>query len=238
MTGAADRLVVLGLILAVITLPACNISSSPSISREKLTREELLASESADAGPVLNEYFLPTTDVSDALHVFSGRLEIPETSMHTRPAAIQPSAIGGKATQLFPAVSVRFVSHDGHLIPVERGIIYSPDNDSFWQIQISPGRVWSEAGDVGMSRASFPFLLTSNIENESYNGVATFLYDDEQVSYLRYQVVQQLTPYLVETRFVASGHVAAAYSPADIASRGSIIENFAASLDPRVPSNQ
>ena len=38
------------------------------------------------------------------------------------------------------------------------------------------GRVWREEGDGGASRAAFPFILTSRVENESYYGLATFVY--------------------------------------------------------------
>jgi CubicO group peptidase (beta-lactamase class C family) len=226
---------VLTIVLLGTTLSAC-IDAAPSTeARAKLTHVEMLAAESADPGPVQNAFFLQADGAADALHVFSGRLDIPETAMRTVPAVIEPAMIAGKKTQLFPGVSTRFLSHDGHLIPVERGIISSPDNDSFWQMQISPGRVWSEASDHGMSRASFPFMLTSNIENESYNGVATFLYDDHGVSKLRYQVTQQLTPYFVQTWFVASGHVSANYSPAGIAAKDAIVNEFVDEQEARAP---
>ncbi len=225
---------ILVLVLA-IALSACEDSSLPAEAREKLTRDEMVAPSSADPGPILNEFFLPSTGATDARHEFAGQLRLRSSVMRTEPAVIEPITIAGKLTQLFPALSVRLLSYDGHLIPVERGILFSPDDASFWQIQISPGRVWSEPSDGDMSRASFPFILTSNIENETYNGVATFLYDDTQISHLRYQVVQQLTPYFVQTWFVASGHVAATYSPTEIVNSDAIIEDFRQELAARIP---
>ncbi|MCH8059387.1 MAG: hypothetical protein IIA11_02905 [Proteobacteria bacterium] len=185
MTVKALMIRILVLVLAV-ALSACEKSSLPAESREKLTRDEMLAAGSADAGPILNEFFLPSKGATDARHELAGQLRLRSSVMRTEPAVIEPATIAGKRTQLFPALAVLFLSHDGYLIPVERDISFSPDDASFWQIQVSPGRVWSEAGDGDMSRASFPFILTSNIENETYNGVATFLYDGTQVSYLRY----------------------------------------------------
>ena len=56
---------------------------------------------------------------------------------------------------------------------------------------LSPGKVWSEPGDRGMSRASFPFVLVDQSNNDVRNGLASFLYDDTHVSALRLQVVQE-----------------------------------------------
>ena len=75
-----------------------------------------------------------------------------------------------------------------------------------WDVIVQPGRVWSEPGDGGWSRASFPFALVHSIEEpETHNGVATFLYKDGQVSDLTFQVVQQTSPYYVVDYFPAPG---------------------------------
>ena len=185
--------------------------SADAISREALSRDDLM-SRSVDAlRPVANRYFLPSDDAGDARHEFSGAIVIPDHPMVSEPPEILPRELVGKKTQLFPGLALGFISHDGHLIPANRDLMVAEGSDSYWQIQISPGRVWSEDGDDGMSRASFPFLLTSIIENESYNGVATFLYDDENVSSLRYQIVHHLSPFMIQTRFTAAGHAPIEY---------------------------
>ncbi len=181
-------------------------------TRSVLTLDQLTSAAPESLGPVDNRWFLPTSSAQAALHRFSGTIEIPDHPMVSDPAQILPADIHGKRPQLFPGVALEFVSHDGHLVPLERDIIIARDSDSYWQIQVSPGRAWSEPGDDGMSRASFPFLLTSIIENESYNGVATFLYDDDSVSSLRYQVVSHLSPFVIQTRFTAAGQSAMKYA--------------------------
>ena len=186
--------------------------------REQISAEQLMSSTAIVAAPVLNRYFMPEGRAHEAKQSFSGTIRIPEHLMRTMPETIQPAEIIGKKTQLFPGVGLRFVSHGEYLLPVERGILNSPDGQSYWQIQVSPGRVWSERGDNGMSRASFPFFLTNLFENETYNGVATFLYDDKKVSGLRYQIVQQLSPFLVQTHFVAWGQPKIEYQPTQIPS--------------------
>ena len=177
--------------------------------RVEISRTSLFSTPALQ-GPVNNRYFM-AIDSDSAKHQFNGAVRIPEHAMQTDPEALQPTEIVGKQTQLFPGVTVHFVSHGEFLLPVERDLLAPSGSDSFWQIQLSPGRVWSEEADDGLSRASFPFMLTSNIENETYNGIATFVFNDDGVSQLRYQVVQQLSPFLVETWFVAWGQVEVDY---------------------------
>ena len=55
-----------------------------------------------------------------------------------------------------PAFSAAFFTHGEHLVPVVRDILQPPGT-----IILSPGKVWSEPGDRGMSRASFPFVLVN-----------------------------------------------------------------------------
>jgi len=196
-------------------IAGCGFADQPG--REQLTREQLMSAALELQSPVANHYFMPN-DSAPARHQFSGAITIPEHAMQTEPAAIKPANIRGKRTQLFPGVALRFVSHGEYLIPLERNIIEPADSDSYWQIHVAPGRAWSEEGDGGMSRASFPFFLANLVENETYNGVATFLYDDDSVSQLRYQVVQQLSPFMVQTKFVAWHQQTIEYEAQKIAS--------------------
>ena len=204
-------------ILTLLALAQPSVILADQIERAQLGHDQLMSVNHAVDGPVANSFFMPQDGAAAAQHRFSAAITIPEHALHTAPEVILPTRVAGKKTQLFPGVTLHFVSHGEHLVPVERDIIAPPGSDSFWQIQVSPGRVWSEEGDAAMSRASFPFFLTSIIENESYNGIATFLYDDDSVSGLRYQIVQQLTPFLVETWFVASNQQAIEYRPTTIA---------------------
>ncbi len=193
----------------MVTFSAC----SPKDYREELTLQHLFNSTLSPRAPVLNNYFLPIGEFSDALHEFSGAIVIPEHIMISDPKEILPTDINGKKPQLFPGVKLEFISNDGYLIPFERDIIIPSDSNSYWQIQVSPGRVWSELDDGNLSRASFPFLLTSIIENESYNGVATFLYNENSVSSIRYQIVSHLSPFVIKRGFVATGQTEISYEP-------------------------
>ena len=79
---------------------------------------------------------------------------------------------------------------------------------------VQPGRVWSEAGDGGWSRASFPFALAHMIDGETHLGLATFLYNGMEVSNVRFQIVQQTAPGFVVDYFTAWGQVSARYERA------------------------
>jgi hypothetical protein len=140
--------------------------------RDRLTAAELLATD-AGTGPIHNAYFLPVGQAAPAIHGFKGILTVQAPTMF-----LGRYGCAGLA-EIVSGFSVAFFTQGEHLVPVVRDIVSPPG------IILSPGRVWSEPGDRGMSRAFFPFVPT----NLSRNGLATFLYDDTRVSALRIQVV-------------------------------------------------
>ena len=106
------------------------------------------------------------------------------------------------------------MQENGWLIPVQRGNLIT-DHPS-WNIILEPGRVWQEAGDGGYSRASLPFALTVKGGNAAFNGTLTFLFDDQRVSKVWYQVTQETTTY---TRANLWGLLEAAYHPEAVPGR-------------------
>lgn len=216
--------------LLVLAIFSCTAFAA---ERTELSHAMLMSNDYSLVNPIDNENFVAAGDGRDAMHDFSGTLGIPEHRMHTTPEKIEPTELLGKKTQIFPGVELPFISSDGVLLPVNRDMIILPDSNSFWQMQVSPGRVWSEPGDKGWSRASFPFFLTSIIENETYNGIATFLYNDDSVSQLRYQIVQQLTPFMVETWFVAAGQLEVGFAAASLDGEA-LIRNYEQELQDRL----
>ena len=124
------------------------------------------------------------------------------------------------------------------LVPVTQDLIRAgsqPGTRSYWDLIVQAGRVWSEPGDGGWSRASFPFSLVHTLEGETHNGLATFLYRDGQVSALRFQIVQQTTPAHVETYFTAVGTVPAQFAPAATRDWAAISSTYRASVTDAVP---
>ena len=155
---------------------------APAAPRDRLTAAELLAS-TAVAAPVHTDYFLPVGPAGPARHALRGRLTI-------GPGAVSVVRAGCLGLPI-PATgfSIEVVTHGDHLVPAVRGMIGTAP-----AIVLSPGRVWSEPGDQGMSRASLPFVVMNPLFNNAYNGVATFLFDDTRVSGLHVQQGQETSP--------------------------------------------
>jgi hypothetical protein len=148
----------------------------PGIERDRLTFAELLKDKTAIEGPVHNGYFMPVGPVAAAEHELSATLIIPETDSWSFGA--------------FPGVSVQMFTSGDRLIPVTRDIIRT-DNTYQWNIIFSPGRIWSEPGDNGLSRASFPFVLVKKWPETARHGIATFLFDNRVVSPLMVQLTSK-----------------------------------------------
>lgn len=192
---------VLGFIMMVVFvfLFGCrqnrHTDSLPSPSPTSSGRTQLTVEQLKDGGAwdiVDNRFFLPIGDnISDGL-VFSGTIDIPETPMKTSHSYTTFEASG---FTLFPSISFTFISHNGYLIPLERGrILHRQQGRSAWNIILGAGRTWTEPGDQGYSRASFPFTLTTNGIGQARNGVATFLYNESQISRVYFQVTQETAP--------------------------------------------
>lgn len=190
----------------------------PGDARDRLTVDEMTADEMNADGPIHNDYFMPVGETGPALHELAGVLDVP-----------RPNAFAGN--NRLPGFSLAFFTVDGYLVPVERNIIKA--DAGMWDIILSPGRVWSEPGDDGWSRASFPFTLTGDKWNESHSGLATFLYNDESVSDLTLQVVQEASSW---SRFDAWTRVAMTYAPGPFDDQASLAAAFRDELAGRVGS--
>jgi len=209
--------------LAMVAGVAGATPTPPGAVRDQPTAQALLDNSEAPSEPIHNDYFMPVGAAGLALHDFSGTLSIPMTMM---------AAPGGSAgsANFFPAVDLTFISHGYHLIPVEREIIRGRDSNSPWDIILSPGRLWSEAGDGGLSRASFPFVLAGQVWNESHNGLATFVYDNERVSHLQIQIVQEAASW---NRTPAWGRLPVSFAPHTI--DDAVVASFEAERAARLP---
>lgn len=199
---------------------------APGDVRDVLTADVLQHGRAAGDEAVHNGWFMPVGAAGAALHVFSGTLHLPETRM----AGFDG---GDGADGWFPAVALTFISHGEHLVPAEAGIVPGTGTESDWDIIVSPGRVWSEPGDGGHSRASFPFVLAGGAWwNEAHNGLATFVFDDGEVSDVRFQIVQETAPY---NTFDGYGRLEAVYEPHGVDGAAAVIEAFALDRAARLP---
>ena len=197
-----------------------------------------LTGQEAVLGLIDNAAFLPGDGAQSAHHDFTGSIAFGEAEMGTDPAVFAAAEVMGKNPQIFPAVTLAFFTRDGDLVPVARDVIRSgstPDGASYWDVIVQPGRVWSEPQDGEWSRASFPFALVHSIEGESHNGVATFLYSDDAVSDLRFQIVQQTAPFYIEDYFTAWGRAPARLIQGGIADLERLQADYAHEVNDRFP---
>ncbi|WP_444994053.1 serine hydrolase [Aliikangiella sp. IMCC44359] len=200
-------------------------SPPESSERDWLTRQELNLTIQSKASPYHNDYFMPIGEEKAALHHFNGSLSIKGGQLIGFP---------NNYTYLmrqFPEVEIAFVSHSGYLIPKERDIIITDPNQTYWRIILSPGKVWSEEADGNMSRASFPFILTETGWNSALNGLATFIYDDNQVSNIRVQIVQHTAPGI---RGEAAATLEQSFTPTPNFDPAKLINDFEQELNERL----
>ena len=138
--------------------------------RSQLRPEQLLVAGSLES-QVDNLWFLPIQPFHEARDVLTLSIDISETSMNCNLRGIE---VNGRAIDYFPAVEFNVASRDGALIPLDRDLLRNPVGCSYWDVTLSPGKVWSEVDDGGWSRAILPFQLTNVFENDTHHGIATF----------------------------------------------------------------
>lgn len=222
------RILNAALLATCLYLPAASYAAD----RADLTASELMGDQQP-SHVVRNSAFLPPADAQDAHAPFTGTITLSETVMTTQPAEFKSNDVLGKDPSIFPAAVLSFVTYEGDLVPTTQEILRygsTPDGKSFWDIIVQAGKVWSEPGDDGWSRASFPFSLMHSIEGETHNGVAMFLYKDGQISDLQFQVLTQTSPFYVEDYFTAVGKADASLTSDKVENEAEVKEIYARSV--------
>ncbi len=215
-------------LFSCLVVMAGSPQSQAGEDRAELTYSELMDSDVAEVSVVDYSWFMPVSDSGPSPHRLEGTLTVPRMEM-------QRSSYEFAAYRNFPGFSVDFVTSDGHLLPSDRSLIVNPGN---WSLILSPGRVWSEPGDNGLSRASFPFTLGSPPDRlfgggEAHNGVATFLFDETEVSSFRFQITQETAP--DGDIYDMWGQLPMEYEPGVVQDRAEIERSFAEELASQSP---
>lgn len=140
-----------------------------------------------------NLWFLPIEPFDEAHHVLGLSIGLSETLMNCN---LQGIEVNGRAIDYFPAVEFNVASRDGDLIPLDHDLLRNLQGHSYWDVALSPGKVWSEADDGGWSRAALPFQLTNNFESDTHHGIATFLYRDAEILPIVFQIVAETKAFL------------------------------------------
>ena len=229
----------IALLLAIVEFHA-SVWAGPAAA---LLPPELMHSGRVAESPVANSAFIPASGAASAAP-FAGVLNLAQTPMRTLPALDKP-LINGRDARLFPGVRLGFFSMGDVLVPVDRGeMVQEPLPSqkspgaarSYWRLIPQFGRIWREKGDGEWSRAAFPVMLVNDTENHAHQGLATFLYRRGEVTALRFQFVQQTTPYLIPQHFIAWGTAPASFEPAQGGDPAAQRAEAAAELADRMPS--
>lgn len=199
--------------------------------RAQLKVQQMQTGGSMDA-QVDNSAFLPAESSSPEKQRLGLSLEINETPMQCNHQGVK---INGRAIDLFPKVRLRLTSDNGDLIPLDRDLLRDPDGNGYWDVTLSPGRVWSELEDGDWSRAALPFQLSNIFENDTHHGIASFLYRDGEVSRVFYQVVAETKAFLCPDNLQAWGWLQARTAPLDAADAAAAIEQFRAEHNDQLP---
>ncbi|MDH6233178.1 CubicO group peptidase (beta-lactamase class C family) [Mesorhizobium soli] len=210
----------------------CLAGTACAHDRIDLTFSDLI-SDTQPSKLVGNLVFLPGDGARKAHEPFAGTITLSETTMATEPAKFKADKVLGKNPTIFPAAILSFVTHEGDLVPITQDIQRygsTTKGNSYWDILVQPGKVWSEPGDDGWSRASFPFALMHSIEGETHNGVATFLYKGDKISALQFQILTQTSPFYIEDYFTAVGKASATLTSRKVENEAEVKSTYAKSV--------
>ena len=162
-------------------------------------------------------------------YVFEGRLELKSEATQGDVQVLRGEIESEWAH--IPEFDFAFVQSGTYLIPEKRGSIIT--DHPYWNYILEPGRVWQEENDQGYSRASFPFALVVKGGNATFNGTMTFLFNENTISNVWYQITQETTSF---TRANFWGLLQAEYHPENILNSSKIIDNFEQELNDRFPT--
>ncbi len=169
----------------------------------------------------------PTQTFEGSLHV-TGK---PSTrTVYLESGYLSPKQIA--AARTFPSdFDYDFVQDGDVLLPVRRGYIVT--NHPHWDFVLEPGRVWSEPGDQGYTRAALPFELIQKNMNCTHYGVMMFLFRaDGSISHAAMQVSSETCKYL---KIDLWGLLDAMYTPHAIANKAAVVAAYRAYQARRLP---
>lgn len=227
-TGCREENTASNFILPTSTPYPTNTIETAQISRTLLTYDDLLNRNETNS-PVEESALAYPAKATSADHTFDGHLKLTWD-----PSKSQFEYLHGELSsqnQTLPTIEIDFVQSEGYLIPVQRGLIILEHPG--WNIIIEPGRVWQEMGDRGYSRASFPFALVVKGSNATFNGTMTFLFDDQHVSPVWYQITQET---ILNVEANMWGFFQAEYQPKLVANGNEIKAAFLNELAERFPT--
>jgi hypothetical protein len=146
----------------------------------------------------------------------------------------------GPGNTLFPAFSLPVATRGEWLVPLERDIILSGrgaggSGGSLWNVIANPGRVWEEPTDAGYSRAALLLTFTDNYVGQARNGLATFVFNDLEMSPVAFQITQETSPSEEYRRVDFSALVPVSWEPGCPAGAEAALAAFDREVATRLP---
>jgi CubicO group peptidase (beta-lactamase class C family) len=216
------------------TLRQLDVNSARSlergIARTFLTYDHLMNGFD-HSSPVDEAALTMPVDALPPAHNFEGRLELHGEDVTGEMILLRGDQNQEPEVAHLPEFDIELVQSEGYLIPVQRGLIVA--EHPYWNYILEPGRVWQEEGDQGCSRASFPFALVWKGSNATLNGTMTFLFDEEGISKVWYQVTQETT---ISLSMDMWGLLDGSYHLGPVTEAADIKEAFAQELADRFPT--
>lgn len=220
--------------LLLFTVPVSAVESPAP----RILSADFLFGKAQWAAPAPMQEFTPpaTADAGAApRHAFSGRLILSrERQLGEMRVLRDDYGTAKSAPQVLrhlPEFDFEFVTRGDALLPVRRGPIAAQHPQ--WEYVLEPGRLWSEPGDGGMTRAALPFSLAERNANCIHNGVLTFVFDASgRISRVAYQIASETCVYL---KLDLWGALPARYRPGAVAGTAQVIAAYEREVAARLP---
>ncbi len=177
-------------------VPGDPLTGSGEVARTLLPASQLRAGELPS--PIDNAAFALPENAAPPRHQMRGTLQLfgggaSSLTVHHDfySRALEPPLVF--ALRRIPRLDIVLTQSGSHLIPADRGLRFT--GDAYWNAIVGAGRIWSERGDDGRSRASLPVTLVERNQNCAYHGVVSFLFDGSATSPAAFQVTQETCKY-------------------------------------------
>lgn len=214
-------------------LPGDPLTGSGDVARTLLPAAQLQAGELPS--PIDNAAFALPENAASPRHEMRGTLQLfgggPSSwtvhhDFHSR--AQEPPIVA--ALRRVPRLDIVLTQSGSRLIPANRALRFT--GDAYWNAIVGAGRIWSERGDGGSSRASLPITLVERNQNCAYHGVVTFLFDGSGTSPAAFQVTQETCKYF---KFDLWGAGPSRYAAGEAPNAQAVAAAYAAELGARLP---
>jgi len=189
----------------------------------------IIPDESFDRGttpdrPFATDVFNRPGDATQPTHGFAGRLRSGGAAMShfTLLKDEFDYAATSQTISTLPPFEIDLLQIGDELVPLVRTPIAGNHPD--WEWIFTPGKVWDDPADKGMTRAVLPFALMERNANCIHNGLASFRFNSEgTISHFVYQIGSETCAY---TQFDAWGATPVTYVPQPMAHSEDVVTAY------------